>query len=41
MHDIELQTGVHGGDAIANRVQFQSFQDSTQWAWAAAVTLRV
>ena len=39
MHDIGLQTGPHGGVRLRDGVEFQSFQDSTQWAWAAAVIL--
>ena len=39
MHDSELQTGMHGGASLRDGVEFQSFQDSTQWAWAAAVSL--
>lgn len=39
MHDTSLQTGIHGGTQLRDGVEFQSFQDSTQWAWAAAVVL--
>src|SRR5690606_27336429 len=39
MHDIQSQTGSHGGITLREGVEFQAFQDSTQWAWAAAVTL--
>ena len=31
---------VHAGDTLLEgRVQFQAFQDATQWAWAAAVSI--
>jgi len=39
MHDTSLLTGIHGGTRLRDEVEFQSFQDSTQWAWAAAVIL--
>ncbi|MEN1940619.1 6-phosphogluconolactonase [Luteimonas sp. MJ246] len=32
-------TGAKGGIEPRDGVEFQAFQDSTQWAWAAAVTL--
>ncbi|MGY0612318.1 MULTISPECIES: 6-phosphogluconolactonase [unclassified Luteimonas] len=32
-------TGANGGIQLRAGVEFQAFQDSTQWAWAAAVTL--
>ncbi|MEN1928252.1 6-phosphogluconolactonase [Luteimonas sp. MJ250] len=32
-------TGANGGVQLRAGVEFQAFQDSTQWAWAAAVTL--
>lgn len=39
MHDSHPHTGTHGGTRLREGVEFQSFQDSTQWAWAAAVVL--
>ncbi len=39
MHDPRLQTGPHGGSTLREGVEFQAFLDSTQWAWAAAVTV--
>ena len=39
MHDSHLHTGAHGGTRLREGVEFQAFQDSTQWAWAAAVIL--
>lgn len=39
MHDTQVQTGAHGGTRLRDGVEFQSFQDGTQWAWAAAVIL--
>jgi 6-phosphogluconolactonase len=32
-------TGVHGGIQVRDGVELQMFQDASQWAWAAAVTL--
>ena len=31
--------GPHGGVQLRDGVEFQAFQDATQWAWAAAVAL--
>lgn len=39
MRESELQTGAHGGTRLRDGVEFQSFRDATQWAWAAAVVL--
>lgn len=39
MHDLPLHTGPHGGTRLRDGVEFQSYQDRTQWAWAAAVIL--
>jgi len=30
---------VHGGIPAREGVEFQAYQDSTQWAWAAAVAV--
>ena len=34
-----IATGANGGLQLRPGVEFQAFQDTTQWAWAAAVTL--
>lgn len=39
MPDAIRQAGTHGGITLRQGVEFQAFQDATQWAWAAAVTL--
>ena len=39
MHDTRLQTDARAASPMRDGVEFQAFQDSTQWAWAAAVTL--
>lgn len=39
MQESSPQTGTYGGIRLREGVEFQSFQDVTQWAWAAAVLL--
>ena len=39
MPEASLQSGPHGGMRLRDGVELQSFQDCTQWAWAAAVVL--
>jgi len=39
MGNSQQHTGLHGGTTLREGVEFQASLDSSQWAWAAAITL--